>query len=266
MSILLLLFLLSGLDTLQLRTIFHEPYLAGVRPGFTSFSPDQERIYFTWNDSSKTDRHTYSVAIDGRNLQYHDEAPEARAVVSPDNRYWVFIINDDLWINGPMYDEPQLLLESEYSITSIHWLDDNRTILFIMDGNVWSFRLDPASLRQITKRDLSDRDHINLHIISVSGDGRFIVLQESDTSGHLEILFPEYVDTFVKDGKSRRGQALTAVYLWDSATQKAHPLFDGEWAVSNHSISPSGNYLAIDRIDHTMKTSGNSPIRPHYCP
>ncbi|MEX0680540.1 MAG: alpha/beta fold hydrolase [Balneolales bacterium] len=245
--------LLNGLDTLQLKTIFHEPYLAGVRPDFRSFSPDQNRVYFSWNDSSKSNLHTYSVSLDGRNTQHHQEDSETRAVIAPDGRQWVYLNQGRLWLDGSRYDEPRILLETEFIISDLHWLDDNKTIYFIMNKNVWSLNQDPFTLRQLSNWDYSDNQYIHIRLLAVTGNGKFAVLQQSDTSGYLDILFPEYVDTLVRDGTTRRGQSLISLFLLDIRSRERHLLFDGEWTISNHSISASNTFFAVDRIDHAMK-------------
>jgi len=55
----------QGLDTLQLKTIFHEPYLAVVRPSFQSFSDEGKKIYFSLNEEHKarTERNAVDLQV-----------------------------------------------------------------------------------------------------------------------------------------------------------------------------------------------------------
>ena len=85
----------SGLDTLSLQSIFHEPVIPGVRPSLHSFSGDQESILFSWNDSSYYETGIYTIGLDGEGLEPVEDAE--RVTHSPDNRRIAYTKDGDIY-------------------------------------------------------------------------------------------------------------------------------------------------------------------------
>src|SRR5690554_3360764 len=90
----------QGLDTLQLKTIFDEPYLAGVRPNVSAFHPNNKSVFFNWNDSSLSENKLFQVDFDGKNLKLAPDNSSMfrNANLSPDKKLMLFNERGELMI------------------------------------------------------------------------------------------------------------------------------------------------------------------------
>ncbi|MEX0779687.1 MAG: S9 family peptidase [Balneolales bacterium] len=245
-----LLLVAQELDSLQLETIFHEPYLAGVRPEFVTFSPDEKRVYFNWNDSSKTQRKQYSVNLSGADLKEYKGEVFTQSQLSPDGKMLAFSEDRDLWISDTDASNKREIFSSQSDDVNPVWSPDSKKLAFVREGDVWIANVDETGMRQLTRK--SDKES-NYRIRYWTGDGKYLILTQYDSSNYWDVYFPEYVDKFVTDGKSRRGQAEITVTVLDVDSLKTRELLNGVVYLNELSINKTGNLLAIDCLDKYMK-------------
>jgi len=134
----------QGLDTLQLKTIFHQPYLPGVRPSLINYSLDGKAIFFSWNDSAKTPSKTYSVQLDGKNNELEKDNDLLRASISPDGKKATYAKKGDLWLYDIKSKKSERLTHSKSFENNVNWSSDSKKIAFSKDGNVFVMSIEKS--------------------------------------------------------------------------------------------------------------------------
>jgi dipeptidyl aminopeptidase/acylaminoacyl peptidase len=240
----------QGLDTLQLKTIFQEPYLAGVRPVFNSFSDDGRKIYFTWSDqhTSKTER--FEVDLNGKNLKKSAAAPTGMRILSPDKKWVVFSQDGDLYISDSNGANKRLLSAMTGSESGIVWSTDSRKIAFVKDGDVFVLGISPSFIQQLTRRSAQEPAY---SIWSWGAKNQRLLVSQTDNSTLKEVFFPSYVEKFVTPGGSRRGFGEITVSEIQLDNKKQRVLFSGMHRIGSRNLSKSEHYYLIDRTDVAQK-------------
>lgn len=234
-------------NNLELKEIFHEPVIPGIRPDFEFFSSDQQSFYFSWNDSSYFETGLYSTDLDGSTpIKVDDETP--RPLHSPDGSKIAFIRNEGINIaNTDGTGEQQIvrMKDSEYNLT---WSPDSQMLAWVSGGNVWATHIAESSIYQITKKRNNDP---NFSISDWAGN-RNLVLTQTDYSNARTIYFPEYVDEFVEPGSSTRGIPEVSIFTASLDTTALDTLLTGVHR-SSVRASSNGNFVAIDYADAALK-------------
>ncbi|MEX0685733.1 MAG: alpha/beta fold hydrolase [Balneolales bacterium] len=240
----------QGLDTLQLKTIFDVPYLPGIRPEFVAFSPDEDRVFFHWNDSSMTQRKQYSVNLSGENLEETDGDESIGSLLSPNGKMLAFNIEGELWISDSNGENKRLLESSQSKNENPVWSPDSRQLAFIREGDVWITSVTGPLVRQLTKKK---EDEPDFRIRHWSGDGKYLILTQHDTSEYWDLYNPQYIHKFVEPGHTRRGQALITVSSFEIDSLRSRELLKGVIYLNNITANKSGTLLAIDHMDKFLK-------------
>jgi len=240
----------GGLDTLSLRTIFHEPYLAGVRPTFSNFSLDHKSIVYSWNDSARTGTEFFSVNLDGSGFKQITERPEL-GTVSPDGKWAMFNDKGALMIGKPDGTGKRVLFSAPTPSFSPVWSQDSKFVAFVNAGDVWTADVTTTSVQRVTNKKPSDP---NFQVRGWATGNTRLVLSASDNSGARDIYFPEYVDRFVIPGNVKRGFSRNSLFVVDVATRQIRTLVEGDIRLVSVPISESGRYVAVDQTDHYQKS------------
>jgi len=240
----------QGLDTLQLKTIFHEPYLAGVRPSFQSFSEDGKKIYFSWNEEHKARTERYEVDLQGKNLKKSEDRPSGMRIVSPDKRYAVSMQGGDLYLSDANGENRRLLSGMVGNEGGVAWSSDSKQIAYSKEGDVYILGIETPMLKQVTRKTPQEANY------SIQGWGhnnQRLIVSQSDNSDIREVFFPRYVDKFVMPGGSRRGFGISTISEINIEDSKVTVLFSGIYRLGSRGISPSSKYFMIDRTDVAQK-------------
>lgn len=235
-------------DELTLKDIFHEPFIPGTRPNFSHFSPDGKTVYFTWDDSATSDTDLYRVGISGKNLKLAEEDVQRNFELSPDGDKVIFTRRGDLVLADSDFENERVIVASDAFDYNATWNSDGSRFAFVQNGNVWISGVDEAYIEQITNK--SD-DEPNYSVVSWAGDNR-LILRQWDTSDYKEYYFPEYVDTYVEIGATRRGISTTILHVANLDSNSTEKIFEQK-GYSSTSVSANGRYLAIDWMDAPMK-------------
>lgn len=243
-----LAFAQAGLDTLKLKDLFFEPYLPGVRPGFTSFSADLDKIYFSWNDSSYHETDTYQVNLGGEKLK---KAPEDAVISfhpSPDLSKIAYIKNGRLILSDPDFREEHVLVDPVSGISDIAWSPGGSEIAFTKRNEIWVTSINEPHMKQIT----TNSGNNSFRIEDWVGDDR-LLLRSTDSSNVRTIYFPDYLGEFVKPGSASRGIPHTTFAVADLETTTIDTLVSNKNRSSTET-SASGRFVAIDYADPALKT------------
>lgn len=242
----------AGLDTLQLRTIFAEPFLPGVRPSIINFSPIGNHVHFSWNDSSYAETGQYRVNLNGELLEKveDDDAPTVRSAVSPNRASIAYTRNNVVFVANMDGTGARQVFSANGVSGNPHWSSDSRQLAFVVNGDVWTLHLENSEVRQVTRRD---SDEPRFFIRGWALNDSKLILQQTDTSHYAEIFFPEYVPEFVRPGGSRRGQPHITLLAADIEQGETEVLFEGGNYHLNSDISADGRYFILDVTNHDMK-------------
>ncbi len=235
-------------ENLTLKEIFHEPVIPGIRPSFNYFSGDQNRIFFTWNDSSYYDSSLYSVGLDG-NFEFINEDDESPTILhSPDGSKIAFTKNGKLIVTNADGSDQLTILESQDDLSGLRWSPDGTKIAFVRSGDVWAAKVYQPGLIQVTRKK---DDKPNYSLDTWIGNQRLLIRQ-TDHSESRTIYFPEYIDEFVVPGGSTRGIPQVGLLIASLDTTTLDTLKTG-FHRSSTLASNDGRYAAIDYQDPALK-------------
>lgn len=238
----------TPLDTLSLKSIFHEPYIPGVRPSFAGFSPDGKTVYFRWDDEAGSDMDVFQIPIKGGDFE---EAPEdliSNYTLSPDGKKLVFQKKGDIMIADKDFKNERLLVGSKSWDGNPTFSPDGSQLAFVADGDVWITGVNEAFIKQVTNK--SDETP-GFGIVGWAGDEK-LVLSQWDNSAYKEYFFPEYVGKYVDAGRTERGIPTTILSVVGTEGGKVKELFKGDGRAQIE-ISADGSFVVSDWVNPEMK-------------
>jgi dipeptidyl aminopeptidase/acylaminoacyl peptidase len=238
----------TPLDTLSLKSIFHEPYIPGNRPSLVSFSIDGKYLYYNWQEHSDSSNAMYEVDLKGKKTSKAPEDIVRSYTLSPNGKKVIYQKRGDIAIADADFKNERVIIASKGFDYNATWNSDGSEVAFIANGDVWIAGVKEPSIKQITSKKEDDPGY---RIAEWSSTGKLLVAQ-SDNSDSKEYYFPEYVDTYVKTGSTRRGIGSFILSVIDIKTGKVTKLLDGK-GFPRSDLSPSGKYAALDLIDAPMK-------------
>ncbi len=236
------------LDTLSLQSIFHEPYIPGVRPGFAGFSPDDKLVYFRWNEEGRSETELYQVDLKGKDLKKAPEDHQRYSEISPDGKHLVYQKKGDLYLADLNFGNERLIVSTKDYDFGPAFNNDGSQLAYVADGEAWVTGVTKAFIKQVTKKK---EDDPGFNITGWAGDST-LVLSQWDNSAYKEYYFPEYAGKYVKTGSSRRGVPTTILSVANTNTGSVTELARNEgWSGSD--ISANGRYVLFDAMDPAMK-------------
>jgi len=238
----------QGVDTLSLESVFYEPLLAGHRPDFVRFSPNDDAIYYQANDSSQMDDELFKVSLDGSNMQEAPDNFQRGYTLAPDGNRLAYTEQGDLWIADANFENTRKVISSEKREYSPAWSPDSQKLAFVQEGDVWMIDINQSQLTQVTAKKEAAPSY---NISNWAGTDK-LVLRQYDNSESKEYYFPEYVDQYVQTGSTRRGIAHQTVSVAALDSGRVDSIFSAKGYIST-SATADGQYLAIDRIDADQK-------------
>lgn len=143
---------------LTIDNIMRGPELVGYEPRAVRWSPDSQRIYFQWKQSSEArekDYDTYVVNRDGTGLKKltEEEARNAAPIngeQSKDKKLTVFTDSGDLFLYDNSSNQRRQITDTTDAESNAHFTRDQRHIYFTRSNNLFVMSLDTGSLAQLT--------------------------------------------------------------------------------------------------------------------
>jgi len=239
-----------GIDTLQLRTLFFEPFLPGTRPTPVTFHPDSQTLFISWNDSSYADTGEYAVNLRTRDVRPRndDEALLRRASHSPDRRLMAWRDEKDLKLAAIDGSGERVLVSLGDYRGNPQWSENGHQIAIQSGTNIYSINIATGETRKVT--DYTGREEVSLR--AWVGDST-VVYTLADRSGQRTVYFPTYVDHFVTPGASPRGVIHLTLRAINIHTRQSQSLTEGRISLRAITGSPSGRYLITDTADEFLK-------------
>ncbi len=238
----------QSLEELELRDLFEEPYLPGVRPEFINYSADLNSIFFSWNDSSYADTNTYRADLGGQSVKEAPEDVVTNYQLSPDQTSIVYTKNGKLILSDPDFRDKEVFIDARSGISSPAWSPDGSKISFTKNGEIWVASLEERALKQLTQ---------NIAYGAVFDFERWVgnqrlLLRSTDDSNARTIYFPDYLGDFVSTGATTRGIPHTTFAIVELETGSIDTLLSDRNRSSTEA-SPSGRYVAVDYADPALK-------------
>jgi len=143
---------------LSIDNIMRGPGLYGWTPEEVRWSPDGQRVYFSWklfSDTLEKDRDTYVVNRDGSGLRKlsddeKKDAPPAAAQWSRDKHRATFAEDGDVFLWVAATGKRRALTETSDSEGSPQFTFDETKVTFVRTNNVFAIDLTSGSLTQLT--------------------------------------------------------------------------------------------------------------------
>ncbi len=234
-------------DKLTLKEIFQEPYIPGIRPSFSHFSPDGKTIYFNWSDSTRSEMDLYQVGLSGKNKQKAPDDVVRNYELSPDGKQVLYTKKGNLILADAEFENERIIVASKNYDYSPVWSADGSRFAFVQNGNVWVSGVKEAFMKQITDKK---EDRPRYSVEHWAGDR--LVLTQTDRSDYEEYYFPEYAGKYVKPGETRRGIPTQIVSIAGVDSGNVEIIFTHKGYMDTD-VSASGQYLALDYMDPPMK-------------
>jgi dipeptidyl aminopeptidase/acylaminoacyl peptidase len=143
---------------LSIDNIMRGPGLYGWTPDDVRWSPDGQRVYFSWKlytDTLEKDRDTYVVNRDGSGLRKlsddeRKDAPPASAQWTRDKHRSVFTDEGDVFLWDLATGKRRALTQTNDSESSPQFTFDETRVTFVRSNNLFAIDLANGSLTQLT--------------------------------------------------------------------------------------------------------------------
>ena len=143
---------------LSIDNIMRGPGLYGWTPEEVRWSPDGQRVYFSWKlytDSLEKDRDTYVVNRDGSGLRKlsddeKKDAPPMNAQWTRDKHRAVYLDDGDVFLWASATGKRRALTQTNDIETSPQFTFDETRVTFIRSNNVFAIDLANGALTQLT--------------------------------------------------------------------------------------------------------------------
>ncbi|TVQ66070.1 MAG: S9 family peptidase [Balneolaceae bacterium] len=235
-------------ENLTLKELFHEPVIPGIRPSFVRFNAEQDRLFFTWNDSSWFETGLYSTSLsDAFDYQKEDDE-EPSPLFSPDRNFAASVHENSIRITEADGSGEFTLASFQHTPGSLTWSPDGTRLAFTLNGNIWTAAVESPGLEQVTNRRA---DEPSFTLDSWVGNDR-LLLRQTDHSASRMVYFPDYLGEFVEPSGSTRGIPAVNLLVTRTDSTALDTLLSG-FHRSSADVSSDGRYIAIDTADPALK-------------
>jgi dipeptidyl aminopeptidase/acylaminoacyl peptidase len=245
---------------LSIDNIMRGPGLYGWTPEDVRWSPDGQRVYFSWKlytDTLEKDRDTYVVNRDGSGLRKlsddeKKDAPPANAQWTRDKRRAVFTDEGDVFLWESATGKRRALTQTNDSESSPQFTFDETRVTFVRSNNVFAIDLSNGSLTQIT------------NIVGPDDKGSNVTMWDDaakkGTASQEYIKAEERKLLDIIDRKAKKREE-------DEAKRKReHPIkplkLDKKQTVATARLTPDGQYVVL--VINNESDKAKKTIVPNY--
>jgi dipeptidyl aminopeptidase/acylaminoacyl peptidase len=245
---------------LSIDNIMRGPGLYGWTPEDVRWSPDGQRVYFSWklySDTLEHDRDTYVVNRDGSGLRKlsddeKKDAPPANAQWTRDKHRAVYLDDADIYLWDSATNKRRALTQTNDVESAPQFTFDETRVTFVRANNVFAIDLANGALTQLT------------NIVAPDDKGPNVTLWDDaakkGTASQEYIKAEERKLLDIVDRKAKKREE-------DEAKRKReHPIkpfkLDKKQTVTNARLSPDGKSIVLvisNESDKAKKT-----IVPNY--
>jgi Tol biopolymer transport system component len=245
---------------LSIDNIMRGTGLYGWTPEEVRWSPDGQRVYFSWKlytDTLEKDRDTYVVNRDGSGLRKlsddeKKDAPPANAQWTRDKHRAVFTDEGDVFLWDAATNKRRALTQTSDSESSPQFTFDETRVTFVRANNVYAIDLGNGSLTQLT------------NIVAPDDKGPNVTLW--DDAAKKGTASQEYIkgeerkllDIIDRKAKKREED--------EAKRKKEHPIkpfkMDKKQTVATARLTPDGKYVVL--VINNESDKAKKTIVPNY--
>jgi dipeptidyl aminopeptidase/acylaminoacyl peptidase len=245
---------------LSIDNIMRGTGLYGWTPEEVRWSPDGQRVYFSWKlytDTLEKDRDTYVVNRDGSGLRKlsddeKKDAPPANAQWTRDKHRAVFSDEGDVFLWDAATNKRRALTQTSDSENSPQFTFDETRVTFVRANNVYAIDLGNGSLTQLTNIVANDDKGPNVTLWDDAA--------KKGTASQEYIKGEERKLLDIIDRKAKKREE-------DEAKRKReHPIkplkLDKKQTVGTARLTPDGKYVVL--VINNESDKAKKTIVPNY--
>jgi dipeptidyl aminopeptidase/acylaminoacyl peptidase len=245
---------------LSIDNIMRGPGLYGWTPEDVRWSPDGQRVYFSWklySDTLEHDRDTYVVNRDGSGLRKlsddeKKDAPPANAQWTRDKHRAVYVDDGDIFLWDAATGRRQALTQTNDVESAPQFTFDESRVTFVRANNVFAIGIADGSLTQLTNIVAPDDKGPNVAVWDDAAK-KGTASQEYIKGEERKLL-----DIVDRRAKKREEE--------EAKRKKEHPIkpfkLDKKQTVVNARLAPDGKYLVL--VINTESEKAKKTIVPNY--
>ncbi len=245
---------------LSIDNIMRGPGLYGWTPEEVRWSPDGQKVYFSWklfSDSLEKDRDTYVVNRDGSALRKlsddeKKDAPPANAQWTRDKRRATFADDGDVFLWDAASGRRRALTQTSDTEGSPQFTFDETQVTFVRANNVFAIDLTIGSLTQFTNIVAPDDKGPNVTVWDDAAK-KATASQEYIKGEERKLL-----DIVERRAKKREED--------EAKRKREHPVrpfkLDKKQTVANARLSPDGKFVVL--VVNTESEKAKKTIVPNY--
>jgi dipeptidyl aminopeptidase/acylaminoacyl peptidase len=245
---------------LSIDNIMRGPGLYGWTPEEVRWSPDGQRVYFSWKlytDTLEKDRDTYVVNRDGGGLRKlsddeKKDAPPANAQWTRDKHRAVFTDEGDVFLWDSATNKRRALTQTNDSESSPQFTFDETRVTFVRANNVYAIDLANGSLTQLTNIVAPDDKGPNVTLWDDAAK-KGTASQEYIKSEERKLL-----DIIDRRAKKREEE--------EAKQKREHPIkpfkLDKKQTVAAARLTPDGKYVVL--VVNNQSDKAKRTIVPNY--
>ena len=245
---------------LSIDNIMRGPGLYGWTPEEVRWSPDGQRVYFSWKlytDTLEKDRDTYVVNRDGSGLrklsdEEKKDAPPANAQWTRDKHRAVYTDEGDVFLWDSATNKRRALTQTNESESSPQFTFDETRVTFVRANNVFAIDLANGSLMQLT------------NIVAPDDKGPNVTLWDdaakkgTASQEYIKAEERKLLDIIDRKAKKREEE--------EAKRKREHPVkpfkLDKKQTVANARLTPDGKYVVL--VINNESDKAKKTIVPNY--
>jgi len=236
------------LDSLTVNKIMQDPSWIGTSPSQPFWSPNGEKLYFSWNPEKATSDSLYYITLNNHNPQKATLSEQETAIAQRSGSYnaskdqIVYSLNNTLYLLDIPSGQKKSLFKTTFNCSHLNFGNDK--IFFQMQSNLYTYHLSTGMLEQIT--NFKNRKKPNHHE-HLSAREKFL---EEDALENSSILKRRKKE---KEEHKKHAKVLQS--------HSPMPIYIGNKVLNNITVDPNGHYITY-RL-HKNRSNKNTKI-PHY--
>ncbi|HEU5180933.1 MAG TPA: prolyl oligopeptidase family serine peptidase [Candidatus Polarisedimenticolia bacterium] len=255
----------------EVRAIYQQPLIDGIRPSGGKISPDDRWVAYFWNEEGlprplnlyvvsthggeprKLSSFTSPIPESTKPLSWPRSGAGANLEFSPDSRKILYSYEGDLYVADVEGGRNERLTRTRAGESEPIWAPDGKSILYASGGSLYRLNYPGPGLLQLTAAS-GDAAH---ETPRWSPDGTRVAFVSEEGKDQHAFQVPYYIDEWVSTKDSKRGYSKSRVGVVSaegSAVRWIDPGEDGIWWLNELVWSRDGKSLLVDYLSKDTRT------------
>ena len=255
----------------DVRAIYQQPLIDGIRPSGGKISPDDRWVAYFWNaegfprplnlyvvpsrggESRKLSSFSSAVPESTKPLSWPRSSAGAALEFSPDSRKILYVYEGDLYVADVEGGGNERLTRTKSGESEAFWAPDGKSILYASGGALYRLNYPGPGLVQLTAPS-GDAAHGTPRW---SPDGTRVAFVSEEGKDQHSFHVPYYVDEWVSTKDSKRGYSQSRVGIVSAEGGRVTWIDPGEetiWWLNEVVWSRDGKSLLLDYLSKDTRT------------